>query len=120
MKTFRFLDFPVYKESKLFHQYCIKITTALPRTYWELGDQLRRAALSICLNISEGSAKYSDRDFKRFIENALGSANESFACLDIAINQKLITQKTFLEGQTLIESITRQLGGLSKKLRAFC
>ncbi len=72
----------------------------------------------MCLNIAEGSAKYSDKDFKRFIENALGSINESFACLDIAKDHKLIKQNEFNELQLEAESITKQLGGLSKKLRS--
>lgn len=79
---------------------------------------MRRAALSISLNIAEGSAKYSDKDFKRFIENALGSVNESMACLDIALNNRLISDKIYNNGFTKTESIARQLGGLSKKLRS--
>lgn len=84
----------------------------------ELGDQLRRAAMSVCLNIAEGAAKYSDKDFKRFLENALGSINESFACFDLAWEHHLVTQKIFTEAQSIAESIARQLGGLSKKLRS--
>lgn len=118
MKTFRFQDFPVYQEAKLLYTFCVNATQQFPRAHWELGDQMRRAALSICLNIAEGSAKYSDRDFKRFVENALGSANETFACLDVSYSQKLISQQLFNQGQKHAESITRQLGGLSKKLRS--
>jgi four helix bundle protein len=118
VKTFRFLDFPVYQEARLYYTFCVKATRQFPRTYWELGDQMRRASLSICLNIAEGSAKYSDRDFKRFVETALGSTSETFACLDIALSHKLISSDMFAEGQHHSESIAKQLGGLSKKLRS--
>ena len=118
MKTFRFIDFQVYKDSKLLYKKIVVITKLFPREHWELGDQLRRAALSVCLNIAEGSAKYSDKDFKRYIENALGSINESVACLDIALDNALIGKASFNEVIKLAESITKQLGGLSKKLRA--
>ncbi len=118
METFRFTKFPVYIASKHFYYTCLTVTNSFPRAYWELADQLRRAALSVCLNIAEGSAKYSDKDFKRFIENALGSINESFACLDIAKDHKLIKQNEFNDMQLEAESITKQLGGLSKKLRS--
>jgi four helix bundle protein len=84
VRTFRYLDFSVYKDSKSFYKKCILLTKDFPREYWELRDQLIRAALSISLNVAEGSAKYSDRDFKRYLENSLGSVNESFACIDIA------------------------------------
>lgn len=118
METFRFLHFNVYTDSKKFYTFCLTITHPFPRQFWELGDQLRRAALSVSLNIAEGSAKYSDKDFKRFIENALGSINESFACFDIAHENKLITDSQFKQAQTETERIAKQLGGLAKKLRS--
>ena len=117
MKTFRFLEFPVYKDSKIFYKKCLLLTKNFDKKYWDLGDQLRRASLSVCLNIAEGSAKYSDKDFKRFLENSLGSINESVACLDIAFDNKLIAEIKYTELKLLAESITKQLGGLAKKLR---
>ena len=118
METFRFLKFSVYKDSKLFYQNCISITKRFTRDYWELKDQLLRASLSVSLNIAEGSAKYSDRDFKRYIENSLGSINECVSCLDIARDHNLLTQNTFFKLFSQAESITKQLGGLAKKLRS--
>lgn len=85
--------------------------------YYELGDQLRRASLSVCLNIAEGSAKYSDKEFHRFLEIAMGSINESLACFDIALEQKLIERKQFENLFEQATSISKQLGGLEKYLR---
>lgn len=78
---------------------------------------MRRAALSISLNIAEGSAKYSDKDFKRYIENALGSTNECAACLDISKKNQLVSNSIYEDAVVKLESIARQLGGLAKKLR---
>ena len=117
MKTFRYLDFPVYKDSKSFYKKCLLVTKIFPREYWELKDQLLRAALSVTLNIAEGSAKYSDKDLKRFLENSLGSINECLACLDIAYDNKIISNLEFQELKIMSESIAKQLGGLAKKLR---
>ena len=118
MKTFRFLDFKVYADAKLFYKKCILLTKTFTRDYWELKDQLIRAALSVCLNIAEGSAKYSDKDFKRFLENSLGSINECMACLDIAYDINLISPMEFNNFINEAESITKQLGGLIRKIRS--
>ncbi len=117
MRTFRYLEFPVYKDSKSFYKRCILLTRNFRHDFWELKDQLLRAALSVALNIAEGSAKYSDKDFKRFIENSLGSINECLACLDIAFENGLISGKDFESLKVEAESIAKQLGGLAKKLR---
>lgn len=46
-----------------------------------LKDQLTRAAMSVALNLSEGSAKKSVKDRGRFYEIALGSVRECEACV---------------------------------------
>ncbi len=117
MNTFRFLDFQVYKEARLFYRDIILLTKSFPREFWELGDQIRRCSLSICLNIAEGSAKRSDKDFNRYLEIALGSVNEAVAGLDIALNENLINGHLFQKHFSQAEEITKQLGGFSRKLR---
>jgi four helix bundle protein len=52
-----------------------------------LRDQLHRAASSISLNLSEGAAKSSPRDQRRFFEIAFGSLRESQAILLLAVDQ---------------------------------
>ena len=118
MKTFRFIDFPVYHEGRSLYKEIVTITKRFPREYWELADQIRRSALSVCLNIAEGSAKQSDKDFNRYVENSLGSINETAAGLDICLYCSLIAQ---FDCDMLIqkcEKIARQLGGFSKKLKS--
>ena|SRR3989338_7427239 len=116
MKTFRFFDFQVYQEAKKLHRQIVEITKTFPKEYFYLADQLKRASLSIILNIAEGSAKRSDKDFNRYLENALGSLNEKVACLDVALSVGLITQKKFDELIVKAESVKKQIGGFSRKL----
>lgn len=47
------------------------------RIYWVIGDQLLRAATSIGANIIEAQAASSKRDFIKFFDIALKSANET-------------------------------------------
>jgi four helix bundle protein len=57
----------------------IKLTKELPekRVYWTVSDQLVRSATSIGANIIEGKSASSKKDFMRFYEIALKSANET-------------------------------------------
>jgi len=118
MNTFRFLQFQVYKEAKTFNREIYLLTRNWRRNDYELADQLRRACLSVCLNLAEGSAKGSDRDFRRYIQNALGSVNEVVSCLDIALSLKLLTNNHFEILKSKAENITKQLGGFSKRLKS--
>lgn len=53
-----------------------------------LRDQIRRAAVSIMLNIAEGFARKTTREFSQFLVIAHGSAAEVQAALYVAIDQK--------------------------------
>jgi len=50
----------------------------------DLARQLRRAASSVALNVSEGSGCKGGTRRERYL-NALGSARETGACLDVAM-----------------------------------
>jgi len=118
MKTFRFIDFQVYQDTKQFYKVILKVIDGFPKIFdFDLKSQLRRAVLSIILNIAEGSAKESDKDFNRYIGNALGSVNEAVACLEISLEIEIIDKQKFDELILIAESIAKQLGGLSKKLK---
>jgi four helix bundle protein len=57
----------------------ITLTKELPekRVYWTVSDQLVRSATSIGANIIEGKSASSKKDFIRYYEIALKSANET-------------------------------------------
>jgi four helix bundle protein len=57
----------------------ITLTKNLPekRIYWTVSDQLIRSATSIGANIIEGKSASSKRDFIKYYEIALKSANET-------------------------------------------
>ena len=80
--------------------------------------QLRRASVSIALNIAEGSGKNSDKELNRYLEIALGSIYETLAGFDILYAAKLIEKKDFEEMTVLVSSISNRIGGLKKKLKS--
>ncbi len=80
-------------------------------------NQLWRALDSILLNIAEGSDRYSDIDFSRFLNNALTSVNEVVACLDAALDDGYLSEKEHQDNFSQAEIIAKQLLKFSSKVR---
>ena len=75
----------VYKFSREFVLECYKLTKILPdEEKYAMASQIRRAALSVHLNIAEGSSRKSEAERKRYYEISRGSIIEIDAALDIA------------------------------------
>jgi four helix bundle protein len=75
----------VYKASIKLTVECYRFTNSLPtEERFSMVSQIRRAALSVHLNIAEGSSQYSKSERKRFYEIARGSLIEIDAAFDIA------------------------------------
>ena len=73
----------VYRLAIEFLALALEIVDSLPRGRRELRSQLERAAMSIPLNIAEGSGKTSPPDRARYYATARGSALECGAALDV-------------------------------------
>ena len=118
MKNFRFLNLRVYQDAKIFHRKVIYCTKVWPKEFEYSKNQLKRAALSVVLNIAEGAGKSSDKDFNRYIQNSLGSINESAACIDIAFSEKLLREEIYKDILEIMINLKNSLGSLSKKLKS--
>ena len=115
MKTHK--DLLVWKKSIEFVTKIYVLTKSFPENErYGLTNQLRRAAVSIPSNISEGAARGSSKEFVRFLFVSRASAAEIETQLIIAQNLG------FLNGvdDSLIkdlDSICRMLTALIKKLK---
>jgi len=83
---------------------------------WSLKDQIRRAAISVMLNIPEGFCRKSHKEFKQFLFFAHGSLGEIQSALYIAIDRKYITQVVFDEIYAKCEKDSKIISGLIKSL----
>ena len=82
----------VYHASRLLALDCYRITKEFPSDErFSMVQQLRRAALSVHLNLAEGCPRKSDTERKRFFEVSRSSVVEIDACLDIAVELKYVT-----------------------------
>ena len=95
----------IYPVSRLFVLECYKLTKQLPaEEKFGMITQIRRAALSMHLNIAEGASRKSEQERKRYFEIARGSVIEIDAALDIANDLKYLKN---VEMDKLGESLTR-------------
>jgi four helix bundle protein len=117
MQDFRKLN--IYKRAI---EYCKKnynFSTKLPSNEkYGLISQIRRAAISIPLNISEGSGCNTDKEFSQFISYAYRSINEVLTCLELSVELKLVKDGIEIEDLTNegIE-LSKMIHGFSKKLK---
>lgn len=96
MRDFR--KFDVWQRSHLLTLEIYKITQTLPREeIFGLTSQIRRSFASIGYNISEGSGRYSDKEFANFINIALGSSNEADNQLILAKDLGYISEEIYLK-----------------------
>ena len=79
-----------------------------------MAEQLRRASLSIPLNIAEGSGKSTGPDQRRYYAIARGSAMECAAIIDAALALALIEPPQVQEGDQLLLSMVRMLSKMCR------
>ena len=68
-----------------------EVTASFPKEErYGLTSQLRSCAVSVPSNISEGAGRGTSKQFKRFLEFSMGSANEAQTQLEVACRVKYI------------------------------
>ncbi|MCA0237432.1 MAG: four helix bundle protein [Bacteroidetes bacterium] len=91
-------------------------TKSFPREEsFGMTSQIRRAGVSICCNLAEGSARISHADQSRFYEIAFGSAVEVINLLIISKELGYLSDGDYLEIRPELEMLTYQINQLSGK-----
>ncbi len=80
-------------------------------------SQMRRAAVSIALNISEGNAKReSTQEFKRFLMMSMGSANEMSVLIEFSKDLGYIDEEVYEKAKEEYEEIGKMIRVFIRKL----
>src|SRR5262245_12233664 len=94
-----------------------KVTETFPKDEkFGLTSQLRRAAVSIVANISEGAARRTTKEFRQFLSHSQGSASEVDTELVISFRLNYIDAGDFRRLTGDLDHIGRMITKLSQRL----
>jgi four helix bundle protein len=91
-----------------------RLGASLPRGESELRDQLKRASMSVPLNIAESCGKTSAPDRARFLAVARGSALECGAILDVAVATGALDPTPIAPAKALLTRIVAMLTKMTR------
>ena len=115
---FDFENLEVYKKAKAFNSIVRKAILIPGSLDAATKNQLRRASLSIVLNIAEGTSRFSKPDRKNFCIIARGSVFECVAIFDVLKDDDQLSIELFtsLYGQS--EEISKMLFAMIRNLES--
>lgn len=93
-KNYRFEDLEVWKAGmQIVHEVYGVIKKFPKEELFALADQIKRADVSMVLNIMEGSGQPTSKGFSLYLNRAKSSVLECVACTKIAIQENFIAEK---------------------------
>lgn len=105
----------VWKKSILLVKTIYKLTESFPsEEKFGLTSQVRRASVSTASNISEGAARKTRKEKKRFYEIARSSLVEIDTQVEIALELGFLTKDQISALTSLVNEIFAMLSGLMK------
>ena len=111
--VFDFERLDVYQKAIRLVSTLYRLTKPLPNEYqFSVGDQLRRAGLSVANNIAEGSGKLSKKEKAHFYRTALNSTRECIPMLTVLRNEQQVTLSTHRETRSELLHVANMLGRL--------
>lgn len=112
---FSFEKLDVWQKARKFLKEIYEITSLFPKEeQFGLSQHIRKSALSISSNIAEATSRFSDADFKRFIEIAIGSLYETINQLFVALDNSYLYKSKFESLYEEAEVIAKMLSKLYK------
>lgn len=115
IKTFE--DLIIWQKAIALAKIIFRISKELPsEEKFALGDQLRRAAISVPSNIAEGYGRRTTNDYRKYLHISLGSLYEIQTQLRLGFEMNIIALRSFTEANNLAKEIDRMIYAITKKL----
>jgi len=117
--TFRtFEDLDVYKKAREFRKRMYAAARKLPDfEKYELGRQIRRAAVSLTINIAEGHGRYHYLDEIKFQLQSRGSLAELLDDLNVCQDEDYLPTTEIVELKERAKEVQRRINGYIRFLR---
>jgi four helix bundle protein len=117
MRKHNFKNLEVWKKSRAFVADIYQLSSPFHADEtFGITSQLRRAAISISLNISEGSGRGSNREFVRFLDVSYASLLETENLLYLCLDPKMISEEQLHNYQTQLNDMQKMINGLQNSL----
>lgn len=116
--AFSFEKLDAWKRGLSFADAIFEIADSLPQQYqFSLGEQLRRAALSVPTNIAEGAGRFGKKEQAYFYSVAKGSVYEVVSLLAMAGKRNHLTHEKYMCLYQEADELAAMLNGLAKSAR---
>jgi four helix bundle protein len=115
----KFRELTVWQRAMTFVTRVYELTRDYPsHELYGLVSQLRRAAVSIPLNIAEGAGSNTPNEFARFLDIALKSTYETMTALEIAERLTFCRHEQVAPLLDEADEIAAMVVGLGKRMRS--
>jgi len=116
-KISNFEDIIAWKKAREFvNEIYNTIETSKIQYDFTLKNQIKKAAISVMLNIAEGFGRRTDKEFRQFLVISHGSLSEVQSALYIALDRKYINNEKFSSLYNRCTEISKTIMGLIKYL----
>jgi four helix bundle protein len=117
MKNHNFRKLKVWQRAMQLCQEVFGLTNKFPKSeVYVLTSQMNRSAISIPSNIAEGSSRNSTKEFKRYLEIALGSLFELQTQVILSSYKEYINQEKLETIEEQTEELQKMISGFMRSL----
>jgi len=114
---FGFEKLTVCQQAREFSKIIYQISEQFPsKEKYILVPQIRRAAISISSNISEGTSRFSKKEYAHYIEISFGSLMEVYNQSYLAMDLNYISKDSMNQIKDYVHNISNQLSALRRSI----